>query len=481
MTLPPLVEVRAERARRSFLDFVTYTHHDYKVQWYHRVLADTLEKFADLTPGYERVMVLMPPRHGKSEQTSRKLPARILGKWPDAEVIACSYSADLAQRMNRDVQRTMDLPFYAKVYPGTRLPTDNVRTVAGKQLRNSDLFEVVGRRGAYRSAGVGGGITGMGMDFGIIDDPVKNREDADSQVKRDSTWDWYTSTFYTRLSKTGRILLTQTRWHDDDLAGRILKAAVDGGERWHVLRLPAIAEATPTHPADPRAPGEALWPDKYPVERLHAIRDTLGSYEFNALYQQTPVADGGNSFKREWFPVVEAGPAEADVVARCRGWDLAGSDGTGDWTAGVRLARTRGGLIFVEDVVHGQWSPRTVDEIMVSTARADGRRCAIREEQEPGSSGKSVVAAHALALVGYDYQGRPASGEKTTRWRPFAAQAEAGNVRVVAGPWVKKYLDEMTMVPSAQHDDQADASAVAFDQVALQPRRGGGTVMVGSV
>lgn len=240
--IPTLDEVRAERARRGMLAFTTYTMPDYEVNWHHRVVCEALD---DLFAGtITRLMISMPPRHGKSELVSRRFPAYILGRDPDAQVIAVSYSADLASMMNRDVQRIMDSPEYQRVFPGTKLGSSNIRSLAGGTLRNSDIFEVVGRRGRYRSAGVGGGITGMGMQYGIIDDPIKNREEADSPTMREKVWDWYTSTFYTRLEKNARVLVTCTRWHEDDLSGRLLRLQEEDPEadQWVEIRLPAIAE-----------------------------------------------------------------------------------------------------------------------------------------------------------------------------------------------------------------------------------------------
>ncbi|MBZ0293356.1 MAG: terminase family protein, partial [Anaerolineae bacterium] len=166
-------QVRIELGRRTLLDFIRYTKPDYQVNWHHRLICNYLDRF--IARDIENLMLFMPPRHGKSEIVSRRLPAYILGKMPDSEIIANSYSADLASRMNRDVQRIIDSLEYRELFPETQLFGRNVRTIAdGSYLRNSDIFEVVGKRGVYRSAGVGGGIVGMGFHYGIIDDPIKN-------------------------------------------------------------------------------------------------------------------------------------------------------------------------------------------------------------------------------------------------------------------------------------------------------------------
>ncbi len=236
--------MRRRKARRSLLEFTRYTKPDYEVSWHHRLICQRLD--ALLRGEIRRLMVFAPPRHGKSELISRRLPAYYLGRDPDASIIACSYSAELAARMNRDVQRIIDDPAYARLFPATRLWSSQVRTVAkpGTWLRNSDLFEIVNHRGVYRAAGVGGGITGMGATLGIIDDPIKNEEEAYSATVRRNVLDWYKSTFYTRLEKDSRIVLIMTRWHRGDLAGALLEeaAATPDADQWEVLSFPALAQ-----------------------------------------------------------------------------------------------------------------------------------------------------------------------------------------------------------------------------------------------
>lgn len=223
-------EARRELARRHMSDFVLYVDRNYQMNWHHQLLCEYLDRLAQKE--IRRLMVFMPPRHGKSELVSRKFPAFLLGNKPDTSIISCSYASDLASRMNRDVQRLIDSPEYEQLFPNSRLFGKNIRSTArGSYLRNSDIFEIVNHRGVYRSAGVGGGITGMGGEYIIIDDPVKNREEADSATYREKVYNWYTSTLYTRLEKDGCILLTLTRWHEDDLAGKLLKASEDGADQ----------------------------------------------------------------------------------------------------------------------------------------------------------------------------------------------------------------------------------------------------------
>ena len=254
---------KVELAKRGLLNFALATDSRYTANWHHELLCTYLDRF--VAGEIKRLMIFMPPRHGKSELVSRKLPAYIFGRYPDTSIIATSYTADLAGRMNRDVQRIIDGDSYRLIFPKTVLAQNR------DYVRNNDMFEIVGHRGVYRAAGVGGGITGMGGNFLIVDDPHKSREEANSAAIRDRVYEWYTSTLYSRLEEIndmGGILLTCTRWHEDDLAGRLLRLADTDplADRWHVLNLPAIAEGA-LHPDDPRADGEALWPSVRPFDR----------------------------------------------------------------------------------------------------------------------------------------------------------------------------------------------------------------------
>lgn len=452
----------------GLLDFATYTKPDYQVNWHHATLCRYLDAF--VAGDIKRLMVFMPPRHGKSELVSRRLPAYILGKQPDAQIIACSYSADLASRMNRDTQRIIDDPRYMALFPETRLFGANVRTVAqGTYLRNSDIFEVVGHRGTYRSAGVGGGITGMGFDFGIIDDPVKNRAEAESKTYRETLWEWYTSTFYTRQEKDGAILVTCTRWHQDDLAGRLLEyAKSEDGDKWTVIDFPAVKEDD-GDPEDTRAIGDPLWPEKYNADRLAKIKTVLGSYQWAALYQQRPAPAGGGMFKRAPVEIVDAVPAGGQWV---RWWDRAASSKTGDWSVGVLMTAVDE-RFYVVDVQRGQWASEERDAIIKQTAAIDAQRtngeCATWTEQEPGSSGLDVARAFVKLLAGYPVAYEPSTGSKEVRAMPLAAQWNAGNVKLLRAPWNAAYLDELTSFPFGTNDDQVDGSSGAFGKLANAP------------
>ena len=260
-------------------------------------MAKTIDRF--IAGDLNRVMVHMPRRHGKSELTSRRAPAYAMGRNPDEEIIACSYGADLAGRMNRDVQRIMGSQQYSMLFPDTSLSR---RSVGDHYARNNTIFEIPGHKGSYTCAGVGGPIVGMGYRLGFIDDFCKNREEADSPVMRDKWWEWYSSAFHPAQAPGAGIMITATRWHRDDLCGRLLEKARDDAkaDQWYVLKLPAICEAAGTHPDDPRQAGEALWPARYDVDALHKIKAN-SLYEWSSQYQQNPSPEGGTEWPATFF------------------------------------------------------------------------------------------------------------------------------------------------------------------------------------
>lgn len=230
---------------------------------------------------------------------------------------------------------------------------------------------------------------------------------------------------------------------------------------------------------DPRQPGEALWPSKYPLAELKRRRAGLGEYDWASLYMGAPAPAGGGLFKEEWFAdhLLDVAPS---VMRIARGWDTAGTEGAGDWTCGVKIGeefRAEGplgqlvayGRFVVLDVQRKQLGPNGVDQLIKVTAQLDGRACAQREEKEGGSAGVAVIAARTKTLVGLDYAGVQISGSKVTRSKPFRAQCEAGNVYLLRAPWNAAYIAELCSFPTAVHDDQVDGSSCAFNAVLLEP------------
>ena len=271
-------------AQNELVIFSALTNPRYNPAWIHEEIAYQLERVE--RGEVKRLILCVPPRHGKSELGSISLPAWYLGKHPEREVIVSSYSAELAQDFGYKTRNLVNSEAYQQVFQ-TRLRDDS----------RSKAKWLTQEGGGYTAVGVGGSITGRGANLFIIDDPFKNREEAESRVIRNKVWSWYTSTAYTRLEKDAAVVLILTRWHKDDLAGRLLEAEKNGGEHWELIKFPAIA----TRDEGQRKEGEALWPEKYSLEALKNIKNTVGSYDWTALYQQEPMTSETQEFKQEWF------------------------------------------------------------------------------------------------------------------------------------------------------------------------------------
>lgn len=289
--------IRQEKARRKFRDFVAYTKPDYQFNWHHEAICAKLDAFA--RGNIKKLMLFVPPQHGKSELCTRRFPSFKLGIAPATKIAICSYSDTLATAFNRDIQRIIDDLPYHEVFPGTYLNSSNVVSSSKNDfLRNANIFETVGHRGFVKTVGVGGSLTGTPVDLGIIDDPFKDREEAMSNTIREKVYNWYTDVFCTRLHNDSQQLVIMTRWHQDDLAGRILQKDSD----WEVVTFQAIKERE--NKDDPRPIGSALWPEKHSLERLIKIRDD-SPLTFNSLYQQEPRVSKEALVFPEWDEIEE--------------------------------------------------------------------------------------------------------------------------------------------------------------------------------
>lgn len=274
------------RARDSLMGFTRYTNPRYQVAWHNERIAYRLDQV--MRGEIRRLLIVAPPRHGKTELASRRFPAYYLGKHPDHDIISCSYGQDLSLDFSRDVRLIVKEREYQNVFPGVMMAPDSQ---AANRWHVASRDPVTGkmRYGGYVAAGIGTAITGRGAHLLNIDDPVKGRKEAESEGERRSAWEWYRSVAYTRLMPGAAIVLTLTRWHLEDLAGMILtNAEEEDHEKWTIEHLPALNEQN-----------EALWPERYPKEVLDQIRATLGPYDWNALYMGNPQPLGGSFFTED--------------------------------------------------------------------------------------------------------------------------------------------------------------------------------------
>ena len=412
---------------------------------HHRLLLDHLEQ---VTLGnIDRLLVLMPPGSAKSTYSSTIFPAWWFRHHPSSSIIAASHTADLSEHFGRRLRNLIGE--YQPVL-GYGLAPDNHAAYRFATTEKGDYF----------ATGIHGPVIGRRADLILIDDPIKNHADADSALARDHLWNWYRSELITRLKPKGRIVLIMTRWHRDDLGGRLLAS----GDNWHQLRLPALAE-----PDDPlgRSPGDALWPEWEDAAALHRKRATVGSRIWAAHYQQSPISETGGLFPVVRVLIADALPTQLRAV---RGWDLAATQAEAgrdpDWTVGVKLARDLEGHCYVIDVVRLRAGPHEVSETVVATARRDGGSVTVGLPQDPGQAGKQQVAWLTTQLHGFTVVASPETGAKVTRAGPVAAQVEAGRLTLMRAPWNAAFLDELRDFPHGRKDDQVDALARAFSLLA---------------
>lgn len=437
--------------RKRLLPFVERFNPDYSAGWVHKDICRRLEKFSQdvVDKKSPRLMLFMPPRHGKSTLASVAFPAWHLGRNPSHEFISCSYSGSLAMGFSRKVRQLLREPTYKTAFQ-TRLDPDSQSAEAW--LTTSG--------GGYVAAGVGGGITGKGAHILLIDDPVKNREDAESQNNRDSSWDWYTSTAYTRLAPGGGVLVILTRWHDDDLAGRLLKAAGEGGDDWEVIRYPAIAE----EPEEFREAGQALHPERYDVEALQRIQKAVGPRDWSALYQQNPVADDGDYFTRDMIRYYDPEEVDLDAMRYYAAWDLAiGKRDRNDYSVGMVIGVNEYDQLFVMDVVRGRFDGfELVEQILDLYETWRPSIIGIEKghiEMALGPFLEKRVRERGL-YEAYFKDLKTGRRDKEARARAIQGRMQQGMVylprdELFTGPLVA----ELLRFPNGVHDDQVDALA----------------------
>lgn len=457
-------------APQTFVQYTRTVNPLFQFHPHNLVVAKALQRVAD--GELKRLIILEPPRHGKSEQVSRLFPGYFLYRHPHQWVGMAAYGQDLAYTFSRAARN-----YYHRALGE---PDDGVAAAVR-------LWET-GKGGGMWAAGIGGTMAGLGYSLGIIDDPVKNAQEAKSIRKQMAHREWYDSVWYTRQAPGAAIVITLTRWDRQDLVGYVLEKEASGEdpERWHIVHLPAIAESGPPKNADGtryypvtctlepewRKPGEALAPKRYNLKALAKIRSKITQYFWHALFQQRPTPPEGTMLKRAWFAIIPAIPGK--VIARARWWDNASTKDDGDQTAGAMVVkyakRFTGELRYaIEDVRAGHWSPGKRQLVKQETAAADAKLAPapiIYEEQEPGSAGKEVAMNAQVSLAGYPVITEPSTGDKETALIPLAMAAELGKVDLIAGAWNEPWLTQATAFPHGDLDDQVEAAGKAFNKVA---------------
>jgi len=399
-----------------------------------------------IAQGNGRIIISAPPRHGKSQFIDVYTPAWVLETFPWMQIILASYGAELSEGFGR---QTRDL-----IIDNEDLLTARIRSDAA---RVSDFKTQAG--GAMFSVGLGGAITGRGAHVLLIDDYIKEIKEALSQVYRDYVWNWFTTTAYTRLEPGGTCIIIATRWHSDDLIGRILKAFPG---QWTNIVLPAIAEQNDILG---RNPGDPLFPERYPTSVLMERLEVLGSSHFQALFQQRPLDEAKKLTDASWLKIVDIIPVVR--LRMIRVWDLAATEDGGDYTVGTLCGYDDvTGNFYVLNVKRDQLSPKAVEELVQKTAVEDGLDVEIGIEQEPGASGKALVEDYQVrVLPEFKVTPIPAVKNKVLRCQPFIAAAEMGKVFLFGARWNQQFVNEFDVFPGA-YDDQIDTAGAGYTKLA---------------
>lgn len=443
--IPSLAAVRAELRRRSLLAYVEATVPSYQAGWVHREVCARLEAFSAAVAAGEspRLMLFMPPRHGKSLISSERWPSWHLGHHPSHRVVVASYGQDLSNKFSLNARQVAESEVSSSTFPGLRL--NNARRLV------QDWQTTEG--GGYRAVGVGGALTGMGADLLVLDDVIKDAEQAHSTAYLRRLREWYTSVAYTRLMPGGGVLLLQTRWSGGDLAGWLLDEAAHGGEQWEVVSYPAIAEADEAH----RRKGEALHPERYPVEALRRVERAVGPYVWSALYQQRPAPAEGAIFQASWIKHWEHAPTPTQGVVLSVDCAFKGNSSS-DFVVIQVWARV-GADCYLLDQQRGQWSFRETVEALRALAAAWRPAAVLVEDAANGPAVIDTLSDEVPGLVPVTPR-----GSKESRAHATTGLWAAGNVHLppVRRSWVGDLIDELLHFPHAAHDDQVDAATQAL-------------------
>ena len=423
--------------------------------WQEHIAQQLMQFFSDFNAGKApRLVISAPPQHGKSIQIIDFI-AWFLGNLPDTRIIYTSVSDRLGIRANLRLQRIFDSAKFKACFPKTQINSSNTVTISSQTLRNRDILEIIGYDGYFRNTTVCGSIVGESLDLGIIDDPIKGREQANSATIRDKTWDWFTDDFFTRFSEHAGMLAILTRWHVDDPIGRLIKK----DPTIKVLKFPALATASDAF----RKIGDPLFPELKSREFLLERKGLMPTGSWESLYQCNPIIAEGNFFHPDKINVIDALPADAKIKW-VRAWDLGGSI-DGDYTIGCKLG-IHAGRVIISDISRCQDEPHGVRTSIKATASRDGYACKIRIPQDPGQAGKDQVLSYSQMLAGFTVVFVRPTGDKATRAEPFASQVNAGNVDMLRGSWNDNFVDELRSFPNGVNDDQVDAAADAYNQLA---------------
>lgn len=456
--------IRRALARANLMEFTRYCYTNYIDGKHLEVLCEQLMKVeeyirTDGKSGIGRLMINMPPRHGKSMHVSEHFISWFFGRNPSKRVILTSYGAELSESWSLKIRQMMEGNRFQSIFGKTSAWDYQVEV--DPEARRVQSWEIKGETGGMAAVGVGGATTGKGAHLLVIDDPTKDREEADSDTIKKKIWDWYTGVARTRLMKGGAIVVVATRWTEDDLPGRLLDMQP---EKWTHLNFPAICEDT----GDPlgRNIGEVLWPAMFDNKAMDEIKEDVGPRDWGALYQQRPTTADGEVFKSVWFNFGKTPPRED--ISRCyQVWDTALTEKKeGDYSVGANVFVTRDGL-FISDIVRGHLSfpelkRKMIEfhEIWSSVFRVS--RIYIENKGSGQSAIQSLKKDTSLPVIPINVEA-DFGKSKLQRANAAAGYIESGRVYFKENSsWNEIMLNEMTSFPRGKHDDIVDVISYAI-------------------
>lgn len=446
--------LRRREARRSVAAYIGYTNPKYKQSGFSSTVCAALDKFLlDVQAGRRPILILQaPPQHGKSEIVSRKLPAYILGKFPDWRIGGASYGDMLAGAMAQDVRRNIASNEHRRLFPAT------------SEKRKYDIdrvgeFTAPGGSGSYIGVGVGAGLTGRPLDVAVIDDPIRNAQEALSVTTKESVWNWYQSVFTTRLSENSGQIIMATSWAEDDLPGRVM-SHFKGDPRLTVLRFPAINMRGEVG-YNPQLPEGPLVPELHSLAKLQETKGLLSDYWWAALYQQNPRPLGGNVFKEDGvrYYLPKDLPAKFDKVLASWDCTFKDTDGT-DYVVGQVWGKAGANSYLLAQVRQRMSFTKTVREVVTLREAWPRTREILIEDKANGPAVIDTLKASVPGIIPIE-----PDGSKLARAHAVTSYWEAGNVWLPhpdIAPWVKDLVAELTTFPASANDDQVDALTQAL-------------------
>jgi predicted phage terminase large subunit-like protein len=453
-----LLELEQEQWRRqcrqSFIPFCieALSSRGESPALHHRLIASELEAVARAK--VKRLMILAPPGSAKTTYTSRLFPAWYFAFRPRSAIIACSHTQSLSETNSGFVQRIV---------------RENPETLGYKLSNDAKERWYTDANCAYLAGSVGSAILGFRANIAVLDDPIRSRADAESGTQRDNLWQWFNNDLETRLTPDGAIIVIATPFHEDDLMGRLQRTQPD---QWRILRLPAVCDDEQTDPLS-RKLGEPLWADDQygygaRLLEIQAAAEREGrARDWFAMYQGRPRPPDGAMFKPSRIPIIEP-TMMPRVVEQVRAWDLASSS-KGDWTVGLKLARTYvasyENTFIVTDVRRFRGAPEEVRQTVRNVAAADGYAIKIWIPRDPAQAGADQADSYIRMLSGYRVEAERMSGDKATRADAAASQANIGRISMLRAPWNAAFIEELAAFPRGVHDDQVDALSLAFSKL----------------